>query len=38
MGAAIGYLAVVAFFNVPIKSWLWWHCRRAWHDKPETAE
>ena len=30
-GAAGGYLAVVALFILPYKTYLWWRCRRDWH-------
>jgi O-antigen/teichoic acid export membrane protein len=30
-GAACGYLAVVALFILPCKTYLWWRCRREWH-------
>jgi hypothetical protein len=30
-GAAWGYLAVVALFNLPVKTWLWLRCRSQWH-------
>jgi len=30
-GAAWGYLAVVALFNLPVKTWLWLRCRHQWH-------
>ncbi len=30
-GAAWGFLAVVALFNVPVKTWLWIRCRADWH-------
>lgn len=37
-GAASGYLAVVALFNLPCRTWLWWRCRRAWHRDGASAE
>lgn len=30
-GAAVGYLAVVALFILPYKTYLWWRCRHEWH-------
>lgn len=31
IGAAGGYLAVVALFILPVKTYLWLYCRRQWH-------
>ncbi len=32
LGAGISLLVVVAAFTVPASTWIWFHCRRQWHE------